>query len=58
MRTLAFLAVLQNLTAGAYIAACADGNASAVEWLFGAILALTSFLFSCYVVIEGKSGPA
>jgi hypothetical protein len=56
MRALAFLAVLQSFTTGAYIAAFADSNASAVDWLFAAAHAIISCLFARYVITEGDRG--
>jgi hypothetical protein len=51
MRTLAFLSVLQSLTTGAYVAVCAESNATALDWFFAGLLALSSGLFACYVIV-------
>lgn len=56
MRTMAFLAVCQSSTTGAYIAACAESNAGAAEWLSAALLAAVSALFACYVIVEAARG--
>jgi hypothetical protein len=53
MRTLAFLSVLQSFTTGAYVAACSESNANALDWFFAALLVFASGLFACYVVAEG-----
>jgi hypothetical protein len=54
MRTLTFLSVLQSLTTGAYIAACAESNASAADWAAAAALTLVSCAFAGYVIAEGR----
>jgi hypothetical protein len=56
MRTLAFLSILQSLTTGAYIAACAETNAGAADWAFAGVLAIACCLFACYVIVEESRG--
>ncbi len=53
MRTLALLAILQNLTTGAFVAACAEAGATAADWLSCALLLIGNCLFSFHVVMEG-----
>lgn len=52
MRTLAFLAILQSLTTGAYLAACAGPSATSADWLSGVLLVILSCLFSCYTIVS------
>ena len=56
MRTLVLLAVLQSLTTGAYIATCIEQGATPADWLYGALLAIGTCLFTCHVIAEGISG--
>jgi hypothetical protein len=53
MCTLALLAVLQSVTTGAYIATCVEPGATAADWLYGALLAIGTCLFTCHVIAEG-----
>ena len=55
MRTLAFLAVLQNLATVAYIVACVQADALASNWPFAVVLAASNGVFTRYVMSESRA---